>query len=194
MERPSRKLSLFAKSVLAPFGSIQRVRGVYLEPLLTGFDLIAVFAHDLFEKLHEIPGHRQHSLVATENLVAGRGKILIYIKDAPKDRNIDRKSGIADWATQISRTTKFLANLASDHRKPTGQFVITPAARSGFIKALAPTARDKDMDDAADHPAVISARFATRVGRKMRLKPRKLSVSQPEKIAVQQRPPSDPQH
>src|SRR5262249_4780487 len=35
---------------------------------------------------------------------------------------------------------KFLAKLASDHRKPNGQFVITPAMGPGFVHAL-PVAR-----------------------------------------------------
>lgn len=53
----------------------------------------------------------------------------------------------------------------------------------------APAASD-DMDDAADHAAVINARFASRIGRKVRLKPRELRIRQPEKVLFHQPPPS----
>src|SRR5690606_251176 len=49
----------------------------------------------------------------------------------------------------------------------------------------APAASD-DMDDAADHAAVINARFASRIGRKVRLKPRELRIRQPEKVLFHQ--------
>jgi len=46
------------------------------------------------------------------------------------------------------------------------------------------------MDDAADHAAVINARFASRIGRKEPLKPRELRIRQPEKVLFHQQPPS----
>jgi hypothetical protein len=40
------------------------------------------------------------------------------------------------------------------------------------------------MDDAADHPAVINTRLATRIRRQMRRDPRKLGFRQPELIPI----------
>ena len=45
------------------------------------------------------------------------------------------------------------------------------------------------MDDAADDPAIIDARLATRVGRKVRLEPFKLLVVQPKISLIQPGPP-----
>jgi len=40
------------------------------------------------------------------------------------------------------------------------------------------------VDEAADHPAVVNTRLATRVRRQMRLDPRKLRVREPETIPI----------
>jgi hypothetical protein len=45
------------------------------------------------------------------------------------------------------------------------------------------------MDDAADDPAIIDARLAPRVGRKVRLEPFKLLVVQPKISLIQPRSP-----
>ena len=49
----------------------------------------------------------------------------------------------------------------------------------------------QDMDDAADHPAIIDPRLATCIGRQMRLDPRELLVRQPEAILDSSRPPEE---
>jgi hypothetical protein len=46
------------------------------------------------------------------------------------------------------------------------------------------------MDDAADHPPIIDARLASRVGRQVRRDPRELPIRQPEMIAIHRRPSS----
>lgn len=47
----------------------------------------------------------------------------------------------------------------------------------------------EDMNDTADDAAIIDPRFATCVGRKMRLKPHELSLVQPEIALIHQRSP-----
>jgi len=42
----------------------------------------------------------------------------------------------------------------------------------------------QDMDDAADHPAVINTGLATRIRRQMRLDPRELRIREPETIPI----------
>jgi len=44
------------------------------------------------------------------------------------------------------------------------------------------------MDDAADHPLIIDARLASRVGRQVRRYPRELPIRQPEMVATHRRP------
>ena len=45
------------------------------------------------------------------------------------------------------------------------------------------------VNDPADDAPVVHPRLAARVGRKMRLKPRKLSIAQPEMISIHRRSP-----
>lgn len=45
-------------------------------------------------------------------------------------------------------------------------------------------ARLQDVDDPADHAAVIDPRFASRIPRQMRQNPRELFVRQPEQVAI----------
>lgn len=45
----------------------------------------------------------------------------------------------------------------------------------------------QDMDDAADHPAVVNTRLATRIRWQMRLDPRKLRVCEPETVPIHPR-------
>src|ERR1700761_6329890 len=54
---------------------------------------------------------------------------------------------------------------------------------------LPPATRHQDMHDAADHPAIIHARLASCIGRKMRLKPCVLRVSEPEVPLIHKRSP-----
>ena len=42
----------------------------------------------------------------------------------------------------------------------------------------------QNMDDAADHPAVVHPRLAARVPRQMRFDPRKLRIRQPEQVPI----------
>ena len=57
--------------------------------------------------------------------------------------------------------------------------------RPVFERRVDPTpARFQHMNDAADHPSIIDARLAARVGRKMWLNLRKLRVRQPEPILI----------
>lgn len=48
------------------------------------------------------------------------------------------------------------------------------------------TPRLQHVNDATDDPSVVDPRFASRVRRKMRLKPRELVVAQPEIISIHQ--------
>src|SRR3954447_21045859 len=48
------------------------------------------------------------------------------------------------------------------------------------------------MDDAADHPPIIDARLASRIGRQVRRYPRELPIRQPEMIAIHRHPSPEP--
>ena len=45
----------------------------------------------------------------------------------------------------------------------------------------------ENVDDAADHPAVVNTRLAARIRRQVRLDPRKLRVREPETIPIHPR-------
>ncbi len=64
-------------------------------------------------------------------------------------------------------TNKFLAKLASDHRKPDGLFVITPAMGPGFVEAL-PVAR---FHGVGPRTAERMARLGIRTGADLRAMP-----------------------
>lgn len=67
------------------------------------------------------------------------------------------------------------------------QRLVRPVGRR---RILPPTAGYQNMNDTADDAAIIDAGLAAGVTRQMALKPRKLGVGQPEKIAIQRRSPS----
>jgi len=52
-----------------------------------------------------------------------------------------------------------------------------------------PSAGLQDMDDPADDAAIVDPWLASRIGRKMRLKPRELPLVQPKIISIHQRSP-----
>ena len=73
---------------------------------------------------------------------------------------------------------------------PADKAVVERLARTIDRRRIDPSAAGlKDMDDPADDAAVIDPRFATRVGRKIRLKPRELPLVQPEIALFHHRSP-----
>src|SRR5215203_4600738 len=70
-------------------------------------------------------------------------------------------------------------------RGPADIPVIEGLARAMDGRRVDPAgARLQHMDDAADHPPIIDARLASRVGRQVRRDPRELPIRQPEMIAT----------
>ena len=70
---------------------------------------------------------------------------------------------------------------------PALEAIVQRLARAVDRWRVPPTATgDQHVDDTADHAPIINPRFAPRVGRKMRLKPRELPIRQPE-IALSHR-------
>jgi hypothetical protein len=65
MERPMRKSFIVAKFALATLDSIMRIQRIDIQLSLTDFGLMAVFAQDFFEKLHDITRHGDHPLQTT---------------------------------------------------------------------------------------------------------------------------------
>ena len=69
--------------------------------------------------------------------------------------------------------------------------IVERLARTVVGRRVDPTpSRLQDMDDAADHAAVVDPRLAPRVGWQMRLDSSELLVREPEKIAIHKRLPS----
>ena len=72
--------------------------------------------------------------------------------------------------------------------RPADKAVVERLPRPVLGRRIDPaTARFQHMDDAADHPPVVNARLAARVGRQMRRDLRKLLVRQPELIPIHRR-------
>lgn len=66
--------------------------------------------------------------------------------------------------------------------------VVERLARSVVIRRIDPApAGLENVDDAADHPAVVNTRLATRIRRQVWLDPRKLRVREPETIPIHPR-------
>jgi hypothetical protein len=59
------KSLIVAKFALATLDSIMRIQPVDIQLSLTDFGLMAVFAQDFFEKLHDIARHGHHPLRMT---------------------------------------------------------------------------------------------------------------------------------
>jgi hypothetical protein len=69
-------------------------------------------------------------------------------------------------------------------RRPADEAVVERLARSINGGRVDPSAAGfEHVNDAADHPSIIDARLAARVGRKKRLEPRELFIRQPKEIA-----------
>ena len=68
---------------------------------------------------------------------------------------------------------------------PTDVAIVERLARSVLRRGIDPApARFQDMDDAADHPAIVNPSLAARVRRQMRRDPRELFFRQPETIPI----------
>jgi len=68
---------------------------------------------------------------------------------------------------------------------PSDEAIVEGLARSVDRWRINPaTARLQHMHDAADHTVIVDTRLAARIGRKQRLKPRKLVFTEPESIAT----------
>lgn len=74
--------------------------------------------------------------------------------------------------------------------RPPNEAIVERLARAVDGRRINPaTPGLQHMDDAADDPAVIDPGLAPRIGGKMRLKPRKLAVVQPETVSIHHRSP-----
>lgn len=74
--------------------------------------------------------------------------------------------------------------------RPTDEAVVERLARTVDRRSIDPTTAGlENVNDAADDAAIIDPRLAARVGRKMWLKPRELSFSQPKVMVVHSRAP-----
>ena len=74
--------------------------------------------------------------------------------------------------------------------RPALETVVERLAQAIDRRRVLPSATgDENVDDAADHPAVIDARLAARVGWKIKLKPFKLLVVQPKISLIHPRSP-----
>lgn len=74
--------------------------------------------------------------------------------------------------------------------RPAHEAIVERLARTIDRRSVDPAATGlQHMNDPADDPAVVHPRFAARIGGKMRLKPRELSVVQPETVSIHQGSP-----
>jgi hypothetical protein len=74
--------------------------------------------------------------------------------------------------------------------RPAYEAIVERLARTVDGRSVDPaTTRLQHMHDPADDPAVVYPRLAARIRRKMRLKPRELSVVQPEAVSIHRRSP-----
>jgi len=68
---------------------------------------------------------------------------------------------------------------------PTDEAIVEGLARAISGRGIYPaTTGLQHMNDPADDTAIIGPWFATRIARKIRLKPRKLIIVQPEAVAI----------
>lgn len=73
---------------------------------------------------------------------------------------------------------------------PTHEAIVERFTRTIDFGRIAPSSTGfEHMHDAADHAAIIHARFASCIGRKMRHKPRELSIAQPVAVTNHRRTP-----
>lgn len=74
--------------------------------------------------------------------------------------------------------------------RPAHETIVERLARTIDGRCVDPASTGlQHMNDPADDAAVIDSRLAARIGRKMRLQPRKLSLTQPEIVSIHQRSP-----
>jgi len=74
-------------------------------------------------------------------------------------------------------------------RRPADEAVVKCLAQAINVRRIDPAAAGlEDVDNAANHPSIIDARLASRVGRQKRLKPRKLIIREPKEIANHEGP------
>src|SRR5665213_2591002 len=74
--------------------------------------------------------------------------------------------------------------------RPAYEAIVERLARTVDGRGVDPAATGlQHMNDPADDPAVVHPRFAACIGGKMRLKPRELSVVQPETVSIHQGSP-----
>jgi len=68
---------------------------------------------------------------------------------------------------------------------PSDEAIVERLARTVGLRRVNPTTAGlQDMHDAADDPAIINPRLATRIGRQQRLEARELIFRQPEMITI----------
>ena len=76
--------------------------------------------------------------------------------------------------------------------RPADEAVVERLARTIDRRSIDPAAAGfKNMNNPTDDTPVVYPGFAARVGRKMRLKPRKLSVTQPKIVSIHWLSPSE---
>lgn len=97
-----------------------------------------------------------------------------------------------DLNWRATRAGERMEQIAPDaFGSPADIAVVERLARAVVDRGVDPaSARLQNMDDAADHPAIVDARLASRVGRQMRRNLRELRVRQPELVSIHQGSPA----